>query len=241
MTVTFQHKIILRPGSVFCFGTISFVADEEGTLHRIADPPERKSPSKISEKIGARQERAQPPALREKVTFSQPGTEGPSTRRTPLSTSPTERWTRITRKKEVNEAKDRQAALSMPLSSKEGRKKIDATAAPFYPDVLFIGRVESPPSPTTNRLRPERNLLSENPVDEGTDAKISDDITRPESGIRRNSYRGTRSRRWQKLQKNVSSGREGIPDDTTVDGLKNQRACRKSQRDDIGSAQKESL
>jgi hypothetical protein len=54
MAVTFQHKIILRPGSVFCFGTISSVADEEETLHRIADPPERKSSSKVSEKIGAK-------------------------------------------------------------------------------------------------------------------------------------------------------------------------------------------
>jgi hypothetical protein len=34
----------------------------------------------------------------------------------------------------------------VPPSSKEGRKKIVATAAPFYPDVLFIGgRVESNP------------------------------------------------------------------------------------------------
>jgi hypothetical protein len=33
----------------------------------------------------------------------------------------------------------------MPLPSKENRKKIAMTAAPFYPDVLFIGRVESPP------------------------------------------------------------------------------------------------
>jgi hypothetical protein len=29
MAVTFQHKIILRPGSIFFFGTISSVADEE--------------------------------------------------------------------------------------------------------------------------------------------------------------------------------------------------------------------
>jgi hypothetical protein len=93
MVITFQHKIILCPGSVFCFGTISSVADEEGTLHRIADPPERKSPSNISEKIGAKQEKAQPPALREKFTFGKLGAEGPSTRRTPLSTSPTEKWT----------------------------------------------------------------------------------------------------------------------------------------------------
>jgi hypothetical protein len=63
MAVTFQHKIILRPGSMFCFGTISSVADEEGTLHRIADPPERKSSSEISKEIGVRQEKEQPLAL----------------------------------------------------------------------------------------------------------------------------------------------------------------------------------
>jgi hypothetical protein len=146
MAVTFQHKIILRPRSVFCFGTISSIADEEGTLHRIADPSERKSSSKISEKIGEKQGKAQPPALQEKMTFNKLGAEGPSTRRTPLSTSSTDKWTRITRRKEANEAKGRQAALSVPPSSKEDRKKIIATAAPFYPDVLFIrGRVESNP------------------------------------------------------------------------------------------------
>jgi hypothetical protein len=142
MAVTFQHKIILRPGSMFCFGTISSVADEEGTLHRIADLPERKFSLKISEKIGAKQEKVQPPVLRKKITFSKLGVEGPSARRTPLSTSPTEEWTQITRKKE---AKDHQAGLSVPPSSKENRKKIAVAAAPFYPDVLFIGRVESPP------------------------------------------------------------------------------------------------
>jgi hypothetical protein len=142
MAVTFQHKIILRPGSMFCFRTISSVADEEGTLHRIADLPERKLSSKISEKIGAKQEKAPPPVLRKKITFIKLGAEGPLARRTPMSTSPTEEWTQITRKKE---AKDHQAGLSVPLSSKENRKKIVVAAAPFYPDVLFIGRVESPP------------------------------------------------------------------------------------------------
>jgi hypothetical protein len=145
MAVTFQHKIILRPGSVFRFGAISFVADEEGTLHRIADLSKRKSSSKISEKIGAKQGKVQPPVLREKITFNKLGAEGPSARRTPLSSSPMEEWTRITRKKEANEAKDRQSGLSMPPSSKEGRKKIAMTTVPFYPDVLFIGRVELPP------------------------------------------------------------------------------------------------
>jgi hypothetical protein len=146
MAVTFKHKIILRPGSVFCFGTISAIADEEGTLHRITDPPERKSSSKISERIGAKQGKAQPPAPQEKITFSKLGAEGSSTRRTPLSTSPMEEWTRITRRKEANEVKGRQAALSVPPPSKKNRKKIVAIAAPFYPDVLFIGgRVESNP------------------------------------------------------------------------------------------------
>jgi hypothetical protein len=159
MAVTFQHKIILRPGSVFCFGTISTIADEEGTLHRIVDPPERKSSSRISEKIGAKQGKAQPPALRGKITFSKLGAEGPSAQRTPLSTSPMEKWTRITRKKEANEAKDRQAALSVPPSSKENREKTAATTVPFYPDILFIGeRVESNPisddEPTGPREEP---------------------------------------------------------------------------------------
>jgi hypothetical protein len=85
MAVTFQHKIILHPGSMFYFRTISSVADEEGTLHRIADLPERKFSSKVSEKIGAKQEKAQPPVLRKMITFSELGAEGPSARRTPLS------------------------------------------------------------------------------------------------------------------------------------------------------------
>jgi hypothetical protein len=41
MAITFHSKITLRPGSVFCFGTISSIADEDGTLHRIADPPKK--------------------------------------------------------------------------------------------------------------------------------------------------------------------------------------------------------
>jgi hypothetical protein len=120
MAVTFQHKIILCPGSIFFFGTSSSVADEEGTLHRLADPPERKLSSEISEKIGARQEKAQPPALLKKITSSKIGAEGPSARRTLLSTSPTREWTQITRKKE---AKDHQADLSMPPPSKENERR----------------------------------------------------------------------------------------------------------------------
>jgi hypothetical protein len=146
MAITFQHKIILRPGSMFCFGTISSVADEEGTLHRIADPPERKPSSIVSGKVGAKQDKAQPPVLRAKTTSCKPGAEDPSTRRTLLSTSSKEKWTRITRKKEANKVKARQAALLVSPPSKENRKKLVTTTVPFYPDVLFIGgRVESTP------------------------------------------------------------------------------------------------
>jgi hypothetical protein len=137
MAVTFHSKIALRPGSVFCFGTISSVADEEGTLHRIADSPEKKSPPTNSENAG----KAQPPALRKKIVSGKSGAEGSLTQRTPLSTSPTTEWTQIARKKETRE---KQVVLSVPLTSKENGKKVAATAAPFYPDVLFIGRVESP-------------------------------------------------------------------------------------------------
>jgi hypothetical protein len=89
MAVTFYSKITLRPESVFCFGTISSVADEKGTLHRIADPPEKKFPPTNSKNAGE----AQPPALRKKIVSRKSGTKGPLTRRTPLSTSPTREWT----------------------------------------------------------------------------------------------------------------------------------------------------
>jgi hypothetical protein len=142
MVVTFYSKITLRPGSVFCFGTISSIADEEGTLHRIADPPKKKSTPTRSENIEVRKEKAQPPALRKEIAFGKPGAEGSPTRRTPLSTSPTKEWTQIARKKETGR---KQVVLSVPPPSKENEKKIATTAAPFYPDILFIGRVESPP------------------------------------------------------------------------------------------------
>ena len=142
MAVTFHRKITLCPGSVFYFGTISSIADEEGTLHRITDLPKKKSTPTRSENIGVKKEKAQPPALRKKIAFRKPGAEGPLTRRTPLSTSPTKEWTQIARKKETRR---KQVVLSMPPPSKENGKKIATTAAPFYPDVLFIGRVESPP------------------------------------------------------------------------------------------------
>jgi hypothetical protein len=137
MVVTFHSKITLRPGFVFCFGTISSIADEEGTLRRIADPPKKKSPPTNFENTGE----AQPPAFRKKIAFRKPGVEGPLTRRTPLSTSPTKEWIHVARKKGAGR---KQVVLSVPPPSKENGKKIVTTVVPFYPDDLFIGRVESP-------------------------------------------------------------------------------------------------
>ena len=137
MAVTFFSKITMRPGSVFYFRTISSVADEEGILHHIADPPEKKSPPTNSENAGE----AQPPALRKKIVSGEAGARSSLTRKTPLSTSSTKEWTRIARKKETRE---RQVVLSVPPTSKENGKKVAAAAIPFYPDVLFIGRAESP-------------------------------------------------------------------------------------------------
>jgi hypothetical protein len=54
MDITVKNKIILRPGVMFRFGTISCIADEEGTLHHIADPPQKKPSSEIPREARAR-------------------------------------------------------------------------------------------------------------------------------------------------------------------------------------------
>jgi hypothetical protein len=81
-------------------------------------------------------------------------------------------------------------------------------------------------SSTMNQLHQERNLFIGSLADGGTDAEIFGDITKPENGIRRNPYREIRSQKWEKLQKNGSSEKEGTLDDVTVGRLKN-RSSRK--------------
>jgi hypothetical protein len=121
----------------------------------------------------------------------------------------------------VNEVKARQAALLVPLHSKENKKKLITTTVPFYPDVLFIGEEwNQPPSPMMNQPRQEKNLFSGNLVDEGTDTEIFGDIMKLEGGTWRSLCHEMRSQRWEKLQKNRSSGKEGIPDDVIVGKLK---------------------
>jgi hypothetical protein len=77
---------------------------------------------------------------------------------------------------------------------KTGRR-LSRQRLPSTPTSSSLGEWGRPPSLTTNRLCLERNLISGNPADEGTDAEISDGITKPESGTRRNLYRETRSQR----------------------------------------------
>jgi hypothetical protein len=213
MAVTFHSKITVRPGSVFCFGTISSVADEEGILHRLADPPEKKSPPTNPEKTGG----TQPPALRKKIVSGEAGARGSPTRETPLSTSPTNEWTRIARKKEIRE---RQVVLSVPPASKENGKKVATTAAPFYPDVLFIGRVESPavsddeptapgeepPQRESRRRRNRRRNVRRHHAAGERD---------PEQPVSRDEVS-----KIGETRKNASSGNEGTPDDVIADGLR---------------------
>jgi hypothetical protein len=72
-----------------------------------------------------------------------------------------------------------------------------------------------------NQPRQEKNLFSRNLADEGTDAKIFGNIMKPESGTRRSPCQEMKSRRWEKLQKNGYSGKEGIPGNVIVGKLKN--------------------
>jgi hypothetical protein len=51
MAITFKNKITLSPRAMFSFGTISCIADEGGTLHRVADPPEEKPSSGIPREV----------------------------------------------------------------------------------------------------------------------------------------------------------------------------------------------
>jgi hypothetical protein len=100
MAITFKNKITLSPGAMFCFGTISCIEDVEGTLHCIADPPEKKPFSGIPREAKARLRTAPPLIARGKMVPWKLGFRIPRekedqsiraslTRGTPLSTSPT--------------------------------------------------------------------------------------------------------------------------------------------------------
>jgi hypothetical protein len=68
MTVIFKNKITLSPGAMFCFGTITCIADVEGTLHRVADPPEKIPSLEISRGAEASLWGAPPLTAQKKMT-----------------------------------------------------------------------------------------------------------------------------------------------------------------------------
>jgi hypothetical protein len=87
-----------------------------------------------------------------------------------------------------------------------------------------------------NQPRQEKNLFSENLANEGTDAEIFGDITKPESGTQRNPCHETRSQRWERLQKNGSSGKGGIPDGVIVGKLKSRLSRKRDNAKRIHSS-----
>jgi hypothetical protein len=185
MAVTFYSKITLRPGSIFRFGTISSVADEEGTLHRIADPPEKKSPTN-SENAGE----AQPPALRKKDRLRKVGGRGPGELHCLLPRQKNGHRSRGRRR-------PRRSKSFFPFLRPQRRTERRSPRQQHHstPTSSSSGEWSRLPSPTTSRPRPEKNRLNENPADGGTVAGTFDDITRPENRIRSNLSRETRSQR----------------------------------------------
>jgi hypothetical protein len=116
----------------------------------------------------------------------------------------------------------------VPLPSKENRKKLVVATTPFYPDVLFIGgRVESSPITDDEPTVPGKNLLSGKLADEGTDIVMPGDIMKPENETRCSLYHEMRSRRWEKLQMNESSGKGGTPANVIIGKLKSKPSRRR--------------
>jgi hypothetical protein len=212
---------------MFCFGTISSITDEDGILHRIADPPKEKFSSEIPRKVGTRQQIAQPPVPRAKTTSCKPRIENSPARRTLLPTSPTKEWTRITRKKEASIPRKGTEVhrVIFPASSpsKEDRKELATTTT-----VLLSTQTSSSsgedwnhlPSLTTSQPCQEKNLPSEKLSDKGTDVGIFDDITKLGSGTQRSPYLRMKSRKWEKLPTNGYSEKGGILADVTAGKLK---------------------
>jgi hypothetical protein len=134
------------------------------------------------------------------MTSYKPKVGSSPTQRTPLSTSPTKEWTRITRKKEANTpsqgTRTRRAIFPTLSPTKEDGRKSAITLAPFYPDVLFIeGRLESSPISDDEPTMQREELPSVKHGDGGTDAGTCGDITRLGNGIRRSLYPGTKPRK----------------------------------------------
>jgi hypothetical protein len=72
MAFAFKCKIALCPGTMLCFGTISCIAEEEGTLHHVVDPPKKKLSSGIPREARAKQWAVPPPVARGRMIPHRP-------------------------------------------------------------------------------------------------------------------------------------------------------------------------
>jgi hypothetical protein len=89
-----------------------------------------------------------------------------------------------------------------------------------------------------NQLCLGKNHLSGKLIDEGTDAVTPGDIMKPENEIRHSLCREMRSRRWEKLQMNESSGKGGIPTDVIIGKLKSRPSRRQDNVESTLSSDK---
>jgi hypothetical protein len=148
MAIIFKSKITFSPGAIFCFGTISCVADIKGTLHRTTAPPKRKPSSEIPREARVKPQAMPPLTARQgtaphKSELKSPwrmevqSTRASPAQRTSLSTSPTKEWTQITRRREVNVPyrgrKTQRAILPTPPPSKRMRRSTPPYLLPSTP------------------------------------------------------------------------------------------------------------
>jgi hypothetical protein len=201
MVITSKCKIALHPVTMFCFGTISSIADEEGTLHRIANLPEKKLSSEIPREAQAKQRVAPPPAARGKMIPQKLRVGISLTQRTPLSTSPTKEWTRITQKKETNVPSQgmRTRRPSFRCLRPQRRTERRGPSCGLPSTLMSSSSRGQHPSPTTSLPCRGKNHTSVKRGDGGTDAGTYSDILKLGNRIRRSPYPETKPQRWERL------------------------------------------
>jgi hypothetical protein len=89
------------------------------------------------------------------------------------------------------------------------------------------------PSLTMNQPRQEKNLFSGNLADGGTDVETFSNITKPKSGTRHSLCHEMRSRKWERLQKNRSSGKGEFLDNVIVGKLKSRLSRKRDNTERI--------
>jgi hypothetical protein len=177
MATIFNTPFTFNAVEMFHYGSHSCIADQ-GVLHHTVDPSEKRS-SLMAPIAGAglplltlaritptnsKAQKPQPASAPRKIVpasggpraitthVARPTKAAPLSRWTPLSTSPTQVWTRITRRKEAGSpgtgvvAGTRPTIVpAAPLTWETARAR-DTAPSSFFPDVLFIqGIVEDAP------------------------------------------------------------------------------------------------